>query len=285
MSKVSRILTKIYDFLSSWTGAIIFVFIIINFVAQSFLIPSGSMKNSLLIGDHLFVKKFSYGIETPHIPWIDIQILPDFDGDGHILKGDMPKRGDIVVFRYPKNPKDHYVKRNFAVGGDEIIFARNIMFLRPHEGDDFIRKNYKKENLVMLNDKLFVKNPYKFKGIHYDKNNDIMGLTLQASKNNQFAMKPIFVKELPEIEEFSAEGFDFNAYYFKVPNGEFFMVGDNRNHSNDSRFWGSVPYKLIVGKPWFIFFSWNSNKEIRWDRIGRFVDTLQTDERFIKEQP
>jgi signal peptidase I len=76
-------------------------------------------------------------------------------------------------------------------------------------------------------------------------------------------------------------GLMFNAFYKKVPNKEYFMMGDNRDHSNDSRFWGSVPYSLIVGKPWFIYFSWDKNYRVRWNRIGRIIDTLQTDKRFL----
>jgi signal peptidase I len=61
----------------------------------------------------------------------------------------------------------------------------------------------------------------------------------------------------------------------KIPEDETFMMGDNRDHSNDSRFWGTVPYKYIVGTPWFIYFSWNDNKEIRWDRVLKTVETLE----------
>ncbi|CZE48374.1 signal peptidase I [Campylobacter geochelonis] len=278
---MKKIFSKIYDFSSSWTGTIIIVLFVIFFVAQAFVIPSGSMKNTLLVGDFLFVKKFSYGIPTPHIPWLEVPVAPDFDGDGHILKGDMPRRGDIVVFRYPPDPKLHFVKRNFAVGGDEVIFTSKSMYLRPHEGDKYIDENYDKKDIVILNGVKFVKEPYKFKGIHYSDKIDILPTTIRALESGKFSMQPMYVKELPQLYS----GLDFNAYYKKVPNGEFFMIGDNRDDSNDSRFWGSVPYKFIVGKPWFIYFSWDKNKKIRWERIGRFVDTVQNNEKFIHEQP
>ena len=102
-------LKKIYNWSSSWTGTIVIVLTIIFFVAQAFVIPSGSMKNTLLIGDMLFVKKFSYGVPSPTIPWIEVKVLPDFKGNGHLIEGERPKRGDIVVFRYPHNPDIHYV--------------------------------------------------------------------------------------------------------------------------------------------------------------------------------
>ena len=121
-------LKKIYNWSSSWTGTIIIVLTIIFFIAQAFVIPSGSMKNTLLIGDMLFVKKFSYGVPTPTIPWLEVKILPDFKGNGHLIEGDRPKRGDIVVFRYPHNPDIHYVKRAVAVGGD-IVFLKDKILL------------------------------------------------------------------------------------------------------------------------------------------------------------
>lgn len=276
-----KILTKLYKFCSSWTGTFIIVFIVIFFIAQAFVIPSGSMKNTLLVGDFLFAKKFVYGIPTPHIPWLEIPVLPDFNNNGHLIEGNRPKRGEIVIFRNPENTKIHFVKRLFAVGGDEVIFDFKNMYLRPHEGDDFIDKNYDKKDIVILNGKKFVREPYKYKGIHYDEKVDMVSATLNYLKINKFYMQPLIVSE---ISQDLTNKIGFNAYYAKIANDEFFMVGDNRNNSNDSRFWGSVPYKLIVGKPWFVYFSWNSKKEIRWERIGRFVDTLQNDERFIYEQ-
>ena len=82
-----KTIKKIKDFSNSWTGTIIIVLFIIFFVAQAFVIPSGSMKRTLLIGDHLFVKKFAYGIPTPTIPWLELKVLPDFNGNGHMIEG------------------------------------------------------------------------------------------------------------------------------------------------------------------------------------------------------
>lgn len=283
-----KMFKKIYSFSSSWTGTVVIVLFFIFFVAQAFIIPSGSMKNTLLIGDFLFVKKFSYGIPTPHIPFLEIQVLPDINKDGHLISGSKPKRGDIVVFRYPLNPKMHFVKRNFAVGGDEVIFYKNTMFLRPNEGDKFIEQNYNKDDIVILLGKKFVREPYKFKGIHYTDNKQsafdlATNLVLRSSQG--FAMSPIKVSELEPLILANSHELDFNAFYKKVEIGEFFMVGDNRNNSQDSRFWGSVEYKYVVGKPWFVYMSIDSNKEIRWERIGRSAYTLQNDSRYIYEQP
>ncbi len=271
-------LKKFYAFSNSWTGTIIIVLLVIFFVAQAFVIPSGSMKRTLLIGDHLFVKKFAYGVPTPHIPWLEVPVLPDFKGNGHLIDGPKPQRGDIVVFRFPKNEKIHYVKRCVATEGDEILYQDKKLYIHFAEGDDYIKAHYDKAKITMISGKLWVLNPYKetYHGVQYDDAIDLfeqMGLYMSA---NELAMKPAIVQELPK-----REGYMYNAFYTKVEAGHFYMMGDNRDHSNDSRFWGSVPYSLIVGKPWFIYFSWDDDYKIRWDRIGRFVESMQFDERFF----
>ncbi|HAC70708.1 MAG TPA: signal peptidase I [Arcobacter skirrowii] len=243
-------LRKIYNWSSSWTGTIIIVLSIIFFIAQAFVIPSGSMKNTLLIGDMLFVKKFSYGIPTPTIPWLEIKILPDFNKNGHLIEGNRPKRGDIVVFRYPHNPDIHYVKRAVATGGDTIFLKDKELYLHPKEGNSYVIQNFKDYEIVDIDNTLFVKNPYskEFKGIHND----------------------------PEVTKYTSSHKElFEKSKIVIPEDETFMMGDNRDHSNDSRFWGSVPYKYIVGKPWFVYFSIDDDYKVRWDRVFKTVDTLQ----------
>jgi signal peptidase I len=237
-----------YRFSNTWTGTIIIVLFIIFFVAQAFRIPSGSMKDSLLVGDHLFAKKFAYGISTPHIPFLEIPLIPGTDG--HILDGDEPKRGDIVIFRYPNNPQLHYVKRCVALPGDELFLEDKVLYLHPREGDAYVKKAFSGDELVEIEGKLWVKNPYskEHPGIHNDP---------------KMVDNGIYPGEL------------FNFGPVQVPEGEYFMMGDNRDHSNDSRFWGSVPYGLIEGTPWFVYFSLDSNYEVRWDRIGKTPSDLE----------
>jgi len=241
---------KLYNWSSSWTGTIIIVLVIMSFIAQAFVIPSGSMKNTLLIGDMLFVKKFSYGLPIPRIPWIEVKMIPDFNDNGHLLEGSRPKRGDIVVFRYPNDEKIHYVKRAVATGGDIVALKNKDLLLHPKEGNEYVKENYPEESIVEFADKLWVVNPYRQEhpGIHNDPSVVDNGL----NPSQLFNMMPII-----------------------IPEDETFMMGDNRDHSNDSRFWGSVPYKFIVGTPWFIYFSWDNNKEIRWDRVLKQVDTIE----------
>lgn len=272
-------LKKLYRFSNSWPGAIISVLLIIFFIMQSFVIPSGSMKDTLLVKDFLFAKKFSYGIPTPHIPWLEIPILPDFDNDGHLFRGEGPKRGDIVVFRNPRQESQHYVKRCVGVGGDKVVYADKALYVRMHEGDDFMQKHYK-EDLVSLGGELYVKEPYKQKGIHYDERRDTITAILQHVLMGDFAMHPTYFSELSDKATFNG----INAYVYEVPEDEYFMVGDNRDYSYDSRFWGSVKYRLVVGTPWFVYLSLDKNFNVRWSRVGRFVDTLENDEQYILQE-
>lgn len=316
-------LSALHRFSSSWTGTIIIVLMLIFFVGQSFIIPSGSMKRTQLIGDFLFAKKFSYGIPIPHLPWLEIPLLPDFNDNGHLFEGSRPKREDIVIFRYPKNHKIHYVKRCVAVGGDELIYANKKLLIHFHEGDDFINKNYPKEKIIKLRDKLWVENPYmdKYPGIQYvPESNEIFKSLLQFYSHDQdIDMIPIVAKGL-DAPMYNLNGKATNALYAKVEADHFYMIGDNRDNSNDSRFWGAVPYKLVVGKPWLIYMSlehrsydtvfkglpygggmdhaglrricadaaiyseeckalWEKQQyTIRWERIGRRIDSLQLEE-------
>ena len=251
------ILKKLYHWSGTWTGTVIIVLGIIFFFAQAFVIPSGSMKNSLLVGDMLFVKKFSYGVSTPRIPWLELQVLPDFNDNGHLIEGDKPQRGDIVVFRYPHDEKIHYVKRCVATGGDILFLQNKKLYLHPKEGNEYVIKHYIGYHTLEFQGMLFIENPYRkdHPGVHNDPS-----ITQDSVQPAQiFSMMPI-----------------------EVPQGEFFMMGDNRDHSNDSRFWGTVKYKYIVGKPWFIYFSWDKDKKIRWDRVFQTPSQLENT-RYTKE--
>jgi signal peptidase I len=246
---MKNFLHKAYKWSNSWTGTIVIVLFVIFFVAQAFRIPSGSMKDSLLIGDHLFAKKFAYGIPMPYIPFLEVPIIP-WSNKLKLIDGDTPKHGDIVIFRYPGNIKQHFVKRCVALPGDELFVADKNLFIHFKEGDDWIKEHYKGYEIAVYDDKLWVKNPYmkEHPGIHHDPK------IIDDGRNPL----PIFY---------------FNPV--KVEKDHYFMMGDNRDHSNDSRFWGAVPYENIEGTPWFIYFSIDKDYEIRWDRIGKTPAQLE----------
>ena len=247
---MKEILAKAYKFSNSWTGTIIIVLFVIFFIAQAFRIPSGSMKDSLLIGDHLFAKKFAYGISMPHIPFIEQSIMPWSDSL-RLIDGDTPKRGDIVIFRFPNNTKQHFVKRCVAIPGDELFLSDKDLYLHHNEGDEWIKDNFDESQIVVFSGKLWVKNPYMkmHPGIHHD--------------------EKIINQGIPQLMPL------FNLAPLKVSEDNYFMMGDNRDNSNDSRFWGSVPYDNIEGTPWFIYFSVDENWEIRWDRVGKTPTDLE----------
>jgi signal peptidase I len=226
---------KVYHFSTTWTGTLVVVLLAIFFLAQAFVIPSGSMKRTYLIGDFLLVKKFTYGITIPHIPMLEIPLFPDLFDNGHLIEGDRPKRGDVTVFRYPHNPKIHYVKRCVALGGDKLMLRDKDLYLRPHEGDEYIKNTYLPGLLAVINGELWVKNPYFYENPKAQHDDRIT--------REQHAM-------------YSPELFDFGPIL--IPKDEFFMMGDNREHSGDSRSWGSVAYKYIVGTPWITYLSWES---------------------------
>ena len=136
--------------------------------------------------------------------------------------------------------------------GDIVALKDKHLLLHPKEGNEFVKENYPMTQVVDFGGKLWIVDPYKkdHPGVHQDPMVTNNGLNPSAL----FNMMPI-----------------------QIPEGEYFMMGDNRDHSNDSRFWGTVPYKYIVGTPWFIYFSWDENYEIRWDRVLRTVESLEAD--------
>ncbi len=280
-------LTKAYKFSNSWTGTIIIVLFVIFFVAQAFRIPSGSMKDSLLVGDHLFAKKFVYGVPTPHLPFLEVSVTP-WTNNLHLIDGGEPKRGDIVIFRYPHDTKMHYVKRCVALANDQLFIKDKALYLHPHEGDTFIKANYPAENIVSINGKLWVKNPYEKEhpGIHHD--DAIQGDTPVLLANDgrmeridsheKMVLLLQNTNQLPADVKLLAHNPIFETDIITVGEKSYFMMGDNRDHSNDSRFWGAVPYANLEGTPWFIYFSMDDNYEIRWDRMGKTPTDLERPE-------
>ncbi|MBE0426741.1 MAG: signal peptidase I [Nitrospirae bacterium] len=185
--------------------ALILALLIRTFVVQAFKIPSGSMIPTLLIGDHILVNKFIYGTKIPFT-------------DKVILVFRKPERGDIIVFKYPENPKKDFIKRGIAIGGD-IIEGRN--------------------KVVYINGKS-IEEPYVR---HYDRN-----------------IRP--------------GGFDPRDNFgpLVVPEGKVFVLGDNRDQSYDSRYWGFVDLKDVKGTAFIIYWSWDPDDWARFSRIGRLIE-------------
>ncbi|AOY58990.1 signal peptidase I [Desulfococcus multivorans] len=185
--------------------AVVLAMFIRTFVVQAFKIPSGSMKETLKIGDHILVNKFIYGIK---VPFTDLTLVPVTD----------PERGDIIVFEFPEDPDKDFIKRVVGVEGDTI---------------------------------------------------EIRNKRLRV--NGAPAEYPQAIYTDPRS---IPEGVQPRDYFgpVTVPEGALFVMGDNRDHSYDSRFWGFVDLKAVKGKAFMIYWSWDKeNFGVRWSRLGDFL--------------
>ena len=199
--------------LRDWTEALIvagiLALIIRTFLVQAFKIPSGSMEDTLLIGDHLLVNKFIYGTDLPFV-------------EGPILKIRDPERGDIIVFEFPEDKDKSYFKRR--------DFIKRVIGL-PGDSIEIRNKN------VYINGKRYLTPEAVYKD----------GNLTAGPRDN---MRPL-----------------------KVPENKFFVMGDNRDRSYDSRFWRFVDRSEIKGLAFIKYWSWDKDKFMpRWNRIGRFIE-------------
>jgi signal peptidase I len=197
--------SKLREYIEAILIAVVIAFFIRTFIIQAFKIPSGSMKPTLQIGDHLLVTKFIYGVK---IPIIRKTLIPISE----------PKRGDIVVFIYPEDRSKDFVKRVIGVSGDTIEIKDKKIFLNgmPY-----------KDNFGVYSDDMIIPGA--------------------AQPRDNFG--PV-----------------------TVPPGSIFVMGDNRDQSYDSRFWGFVDLRDVLGKAFIIYWSWNNDDiSVRWNRIGRLL--------------
>ncbi len=197
---------KIREYAEAIIIAILIAAFIRTFVIQAFKIPSGSMKPTLEIGDHILVNKFSYGVKMPYLR-------------NTLIPFGQPQRGDIAVFIYPEDKTKDFIKRVIAVGGDTVEIRNKKVFI----------------NGEAIND------PY---GVHVE---DV-----------------IYPKAIQRRD---------NLGPIKVPEGTLFVMGDNRDQSYDSRFWGFVKLEDVIGKAFIIYFSWDSDESgVRWNRLGKLLE-------------
>jgi len=225
-----------------WTAGlfpvILVVFLLRSFLFEPFKIPSGSMMPTLLVGDLILVNKFHYGIR---LPVVNKKIVENHD----------PERGDVMVFRFPKDPSIDYIKRVVGIPGDEVVFRNQQLLLngqlvetKPSPPPGFYDEEARRyspeftEKLGNIEHGILI-NP---------QSTPFFG----GQDGNQFPFR--------ENCRYSADG-----VACKVPAGHYFMMGDNRDNSLDSRYWGFVPDENIVGKAFYVWMNFGDLK-----RIGAF---------------
>lgn len=196
----------IWEYTEAIVTALILALVIRAYVVQAFKIPTGSMLTTLLVGDHILVNKFLYGTK---LPFSEDKVLAIRD----------PRRGDIIVFKYPEDPDRDFIKRVIAIGGDVIESRDKVVYVNGSKVDEpFIR--------------------------HTDSG------VIRGGQNPRDNFGPI-----------------------EVPPGKLFMMGDNRDQSYDSRWWGFVDERDVRGKAMIIYWSWNGKK--KFPRFNRFAKVVR----------
>ncbi|MBC7435440.1 MAG: signal peptidase I [Bdellovibrionales bacterium] len=221
-----------------WTAGlfpvILAVFVLRSFLFEPFKIPSGSMIPTLLIGDLILVNKFHYGLRLPVL-------------NTKITEGNKPQRGDVMVFRYPPKPSLDYIKRVVGVPGDEVAYLNKTLTLNGKPVAKTALPDFFDEDLT-----LYFK---QFEEVLSDKRYRLL------NDDN----RPAFVPGADDFQFKQNCRYSIEGVVCKVPEGHYFMMGDNRDNSLDSRYWGFVPEKNIVGKAFFIWMNFG-----RFQRIGSF---------------
>jgi len=211
------------EYAKSFFPVVLIVLLLRSFLFEPFRIPSGSMMPTLLIGDFILVNKFSYGVRLPVL-------------NTKIIELGEPKRGDIVVFRFPKQPTVDYIKRVIGLPGDRIAYFDKKLYVNGQPIPQTSLGSYQ--------------------GVG-------QGTNMTGAEHLQENLQGVEHSILIHHGASSVED------VFVVPQGQYFVMGDNRDNSNDSRYWGTVPEANLVGNAFFIWMNWDfENGGIAFNRLG-----------------
>jgi signal peptidase I len=213
---------------------ILIVFALRSFVFEPFKIPSGSMIPTLLVGDLILVNKFTYGLKLPVV-------------NSRLTEGNAVQRGDVVVFRYPPQPSVDYIKRVVGLPGDEVAYLNKRLTINGQPVATTAVSDFFDESTME----------------YFKQFDEQLGV-----KNHRIIVderRPGFVAGAFDFQYKDNCRYNVEGVTCKVPEGQYFVMGDNRDNSLDSRFWGFVPDRNIVGKAFFVWMNFGDLK-----RIGSF---------------
>ncbi len=215
------------DYARSFFPVLFAVFFLRSFLYEPFRIPSGSLEPTLLTGDFILVNKFEYGLQLPVIHW-------------RVSEGKTPKRGDIIVFRWPPNTSYDFIKRVIGVPGDKISYENKTLTI----------------NGTPINQALL--------GTEMVNDEDGPDWLAKVAQEDLLGVKHrIYLNPERQSDDYKD---------ITVPPHMYFVMGDNRDDSADSRYWGFVPEQNIVGKAELVWMSWNNTtSRVRWGRIGELI--------------
>lgn len=214
------------EYARSLFPVILAVLVLRSFLVEPFRIPSGSMMPTLLVGDFILVNKFAYGVRLPVI-------------NRKIIDVGEPERGDVMVFRYPKDPSIDYIKRVIGLPGDRVAYYKKQLFINGQPVTQQRQESYA--------------------GVG-------AGVSMSGAQLLQEDLLGVQHDILIDDGKGSLEG------EFTVPQGQYFVMGDNRDNSNDSRYWGFVPEENLVGKAFMVWMNWDSQADgVAWERLGSSI--------------
>lgn len=225
------------EYSKSFFPVILIVFFLRSFLVEPFKIPSGSMIPTLHVGDFILVNRYTYGLRLPIVNKKFVEI-------------NQPQRGDVMVFHFPNDPSVDYIKRVVGLPGDTLVYR-----------DKRLTINGVEQKLQRDGDYNYVESGLNF--LHTERYNEHLGDRVHAVLLNP---------EMPQVHIGNVEeplpcSYSAQEMRCTVPAGHYFMMGDNRDNSRDSRYWGFVPDEMIVGKAFFI---WMNFGEL--DRIGLSIN-------------